>query len=362
LGLLLIILGIILLVPIRYRVAVEHGEEFCMDGRAGWLFHFINAKVTQLEGKLHIRVRILWFTLFDNLKPKRVKIKKEKQKTIKRKKARTNVKTNNLVKSVVNNKSSDKLLDKAMDKSSDKATDKTLDKTIDESKNRTTNKSSDKATDKTIDKATDKTTDKALDIVSDTIQNKTPIISQNTRVTEQKPSEVTDNLISENKENFFQKLINRINRRKEKVIAFFHNLKNKIVKWFENILDLKKKVGLITDFLKNELNKDGFKLTFGSLKKLLKHILPTKLRSRLVFGTGDPCSTGQALGVMSFFYSVYGDKVQIIPDFENKILEGKHYARGRIRLVTLLIIVIKLILDKRFKRLKNNFQILKEEL
>jgi hypothetical protein len=65
---------------------------------------------------------------------------------------------------------------------------------------------------------------------------------------------------------------------------------------------------------------------------------------------------------MGILYGFYGDRVVIIPDFENKVFEGKHYARGRIRLITLLIIVIKLISDKRFKRLKSNFLILKEAL
>jgi hypothetical protein len=154
----------------------------------------------------------------------------------------------------------------------------------------------------------------------------------------------------------------KIKKLVEKLVTFFRGLKIKILKLYETAVNIKHKKDLITSFIKDELNREGFRITYSSLKRLFKHILPTKLKSSIIFGTGDPCSTGQALGAMSILYSFYGDKVQITPDFENKRLEGKHYARGRIRLITILIIVIKLILDKRFQQLKSNFLILKEAL
>jgi vacuolar-type H+-ATPase subunit I/STV1 len=164
------------------------------------------------------------------------------------------------------------------------------------------------------------------------------------------------------KESLLRKLIRKCKYFIDKMTAFFKGIKSKIIKWIETIQNVKNKVNMISDFIHEEINREGLKVTLNSLKKLLKHIKPTKLRSRIIFGTGDPCSTGQALGVLGFLYSFYGDNIQIIPDFENERLEGKHYARGRIRLVTILIIVIKLILNKKFKQLKSNFQILREAL
>lgn len=132
--------------------------------------------------------------------------------------------------------------------------------------------------------------------------------------------------------------------------------------WFQKTLDLKHKINLIKAFINEEENRAAFGLTYTKLKLLIKHILPTKLRSQLIFGTGDPCSTGQALGVFAVLFGVYGEYVQITPDFENKIFKGSHYAKGRIRIGTLLIIVIKLLLDKKFKQLLRNYRILKEAL
>jgi hypothetical protein len=112
----------------------------------------------------------------------------------------------------------------------------------------------------------------------------------------------------------------------------------------------------------DEINRTAFGTAWKSLIRLLKHLSPTKLVAEIIFGTGDPCSTGQILGVLAFFYGMYGEHVSLTPDFENKILEGKLYARGRIRLITVLIIVVKLLIDKKFKEMMNNFKTLKEAL
>ena len=60
--------------------------------------------------------------------------------------------------------------------------------------------------------------------------------------------------------------------------------------------------------------------------------------------------------MLSILYSLYGDHIEIRADFEQKIIEGRLDVKGRIRLVRLIIIVIKLISNKRFKELNNNFK------
>ena len=84
-GLLLLILLTVLLVPIRYQIVAEHGKEVLkMDAGASWFLHLLNARVTHLEGILHIRVKALWITLYDNLQPKppkKEKLGKSKKNT-----------------------------------------------------------------------------------------------------------------------------------------------------------------------------------------------------------------------------------------------------------------------------------------
>ncbi len=338
LGLILLILLTTLLVPIRYRVVLEHGERlFYLKSRVNWLLHIIHVNITHVEGILHIEARLFGFVVYDNLKPKKPKSEK-KAKVAKRKSTKRNATKHKAAKTG-------------------------------------STKSKAEVPQTIITSASKEMVDKSPELlpVSKGIQGETVTTSsQHEGMT--KESQASNEPSSEDKvvlvqkathtqrKSFFQKLSERIKRIKEKFISRFHEWKEKIKKIFASVSSIRFKVGLILNFLRDEMNKEGMHLTFFSLKRLLKHILPTKLRSKVIFGTGDPCSTGQALGAMSILYSFYGDKIQIIPDFEHNIFEGKHFARGRIRLVTILIIVVKLILDKRFKQLKNNFIILKEAL
>jgi hypothetical protein len=133
-------------------------------------------------------------------------------------------------------------------------------------------------------------------------------------------------------------------------------------KWMGKTKGWKEKGNLAVQFLKDEINRQGFGAIGLSLRRMMRHMAPKKLKGKIVFGTGDPCTTGQTLGVLGVLYSIYGDRIEIIPDFEEKRLEGSLMAGGRIRLITVLIIVIKLILDRRFKQLRSNWKTVKEAL
>ena len=43
--------------------------------------------------------------------------------------------------------------------------------------------------------------------------------------------------------------------------------------------------------------------------------------------------TGQVLAGLSMPYPFWGEHVSIIPDFEQKVLEGSLYIKGRIRII-----------------------------
>lgn len=396
LGLLLLVLLIVLLVPVRYRVKAEHGDKLLTaEGRVHWLLHLVNVRFTYLEGVFHIRAGILWFTIYDNLKPKAPK-KPKSEKTSKGEKISKSEKTSKGEKISKAGKTTKVETTKALKKA--EAVDR-LEARISELKKKTEKSENSKMIEKKKEAVTSENVKKSepdgkIETTMKPGASGNTVTIRNTETpgeTEKagfiledkrpepvavKPIDRQDNDDGKEAGGLFDKIIKcfkeiiekiksfmaKVHNLIDKVKAFREGFINKIKSILESAADIKRKAGLIFDFIKDEYNKQGFRITFASLKKLLKHILPTKLRSRIVFGTGDPCSTGQALGAMSILYSFYGDKIQIVPDFENQRLEGKHYARGRIRLVTILIIVIKLILDKRFKHLRMNFQILKEAL
>lgn len=83
-------------------------------------------------------------------------------------------------------------------------------------------------------------------------------------------------------------------------------------------------------FLTSDTMKAAFQFIKITGKKLLRHILPRKIRGRLVFGFEDPSWTGQVLGAAAILYPVYQDRLQLIPVFDQVILEGEVRFSGRI--------------------------------
>lgn len=148
----------------------------------------------------------------------------------------------------------------------------------------------------------------------------------------------------------------------EHIRSLFHKVKEKIANLILVIKNVFHKIGKVKDFLKDKANKPGFNKSLLHLKNLLKHIKPRKLKVKLRFGTGDPCSTGQLLGAICAVYPQVIEKVQLTPDFEEKVFQGELYARGRIRIITLLVIFLKVIKDRDIKILRKNISKLKEEL
>lgn len=80
------------------------------------------------------------------------------------------------------------------------------------------------------------------------------------------------------------------------------------------------------------------------LIRLLKHVRPRKIKSNLHFGFSQPHLTGQALGYIALgckFFGLNPEKLNITPDFDNKILEGNIKMKGRVSIVLLLKIAWK---------------------
>ena len=69
----------------------------------------------------------------------------------------------------------------------------------------------------------------------------------------------------------------------------------------------------------------------------------------MIFGTGDPATTGQIIGAIAAVYGFFPEKLQVIPDFEEKRYEGNIRAKGKLRLIHLIIIAVKLIADRNFR-------------
>ncbi len=161
--------------------------------------------------------------------------------------------------------------------------------------------------------------------------------------------------------NAFKRFFHKLKSLFIKIKDFFTGIKLKTDNITDKFKQLYDKYSLVKVFFQDENNKLGLKYGYNNLKGILRHIKPRKVIANIEFGTGDPSSTGQILGVAAVFMGIYGNSVKIIPDFENEVIKGDFYCRGRIQSLILLIIGIKVIRNRNIKTLIKNFQTLKEE-
>lgn len=109
------------------------------------------------------------------------------------------------------------------------------------------------------------------------------------------------------------------------------------------------------DIVIDERTKAAFFLCKAELLRLLKKILPKKLKGELHFGFEDPALTGEILGGISIFYPLFMDNVKIRPDFEETCLDGELYFKGRVQIASLIPTVWRLFRDPNIRFLHQKF-------
>lgn len=153
---------------------------------------------------------------------------------------------------------------------------------------------------------------------------------------------------AEQKKGFFSQITDKIRK-----------LRETIHKVTEKLKQLLHRVEAVKEIFFKEENRRAFSFAWEQLKHLLRHILPRKVSGTLVYGSGDPCSTGQALGVLAVLYARYGELLLIQPDFEEKRFECNVDLKGRMQIFALLRLTIKVIKNQELKQLIREFKNIK---
>lgn len=158
------------------------------------------------------------------------------------------------------------------------------------------------------------------------------------------------------------------NRKKPKKRSLFFRMREKIQKIFQAIQGLMQmfhsRVHSVRDFihlLRGDAARRFICIAKGNMLQLWRHIRPQKIWGDIRFGTGDPCSTGQILGGIAVLYGWIGTGVHITPDFEQACLEGRLEGKGRMRTITMLVIVLRLFVNKDFRGLLGELRQWKED-
>lgn len=124
--------------------------------------------------------------------------------------------------------------------------------------------------------------------------------------------------------------VERLKKRFQKLAA----QKDKVVSWIED-----------------EANQKSLKLVFRQIGKLFRHLVPKKGHGKITFGFGDdPYLTGQILAGIGPFYPLYGEYIEVCPDFERSVFDIEGSVKGRIRIGFLMGYAARLLLDKNIRK------------
>ena len=132
----------------------------------------------------------------------------------------------------------------------------------------------------------------------------------------------------------------------ERFRAFWDKIKYTFQKICDNIRTLGKKKDKLIAFTEDAVHRSAFSKVIKELQRLLRTLCPQKADVWLKFGFEDPALTGYALAMLSLIYPYVGEYTRLQPDFENKVLKGKAYVKGKIRVVHILIPALSLLRDK----------------
>lgn len=300
LALMLCLIFLILVIPIRYSFQMEKKEMESFQGRirVTWFFALLYVKVSYIESVFDYRVRIAGYQILGN-QESFLKRKEEKQKRKQEKQEKKDEKQrlkDEKQKEKQNQK--EELTVQALPKSAEKS---------DSDDDIITTKYEAERSDAQKKENTEKTA----------LKNSPEKKSSEGKQGKEKP---------EKKKNFFAKIKKTV-----------HSAGEKISSLKENVNSFK---DLYVEYHGGEL----LLLAKESIIKLVRHILPRRLKGSLRFGFDDPAATGILTGAAAIFYPKYQKHFQLEPDFQESCVEADCEGGGRIRPGFFLILVIRLAL------------------
>ncbi|MEE8885518.1 MAG: DUF2953 domain-containing protein [Eubacteriales bacterium] len=142
----------------------------------------------------------------------------------------------------------------------------------------------------------------------------------------------------------------------EKISARLAAFIGKIKKALRSFGKTLKKIKRWLDYLASAGFQKLKALLIREVSAILRHILPRKSEGYIIFGTGDPASTGELLGAVAVFSGFIPDGVSVQPDFNEEKLEADVKVSGHFFLIVLLIHALKILLNREFKELRRRIK------
>lgn len=133
----------------------------------------------------------------------------------------------------------------------------------------------------------------------------------------------------------------------DRIRKMIENILNKIRQIRDKIKNIRQLAEYYLKLLKEEDTTQLFSKVLTGSGKIIKTIRPRKIKGQILLGTGSPDTTGYAMAVYGILSPYLGQNLVLTPDFEEKVLEGQLFVKGRIIVGILLFNGLKVALDRR---------------
>lgn len=142
------------------------------------------------------------------------------------------------------------------------------------------------------------------------------------------------------------KVTEKSKKKKRKEKGIFKKIKYTFEKICDMIRTYKEKREKLETFLWDKAHHSAWTRIKTEVVRLWKFSRPRKMELNLIFGFDDPSVTGKVLAFLSMLYPFYGENINVTPDFEQEILKGDLFIKGRIHGIRAINILWNLYFDK----------------
>ncbi len=136
-----------------------------------------------------------------------------------------------------------------------------------------------------------------------------------------------------------------------KILKILEKIKFTICGIYDKIKKIWNNISYYAELIQEEESRQLFTHAGGCLGKAVKSIRPRHIRAEILFGTGSPDTTGYLYGAYCMASAGLGSGVRVTPDFQEKVFQGNFDVSGRITIWILLWNAMRVLLDKRLRKL-----------
>jgi hypothetical protein len=131
-----------------------------------------------------------------------------------------------------------------------------------------------------------------------------------------------------------------------RILDFLADITENIRKLSQKRDEVDAKVRKLRRLLEQDSTKKAWKDIVKYIKQLFRHVRPKKFHGKVHFGMDNPATTGQVLGAVGVLMPIYKEHIVVAPDFEQQIFEGELSAKGRVQAGYIVILAIKVLLNR----------------